>query len=309
MPTLSVTSRERGQRLDSWLAERVQDLSRARWQRLIREGYVTVNGSPHKPHYPLHEGEIVKYEIPPVQPLELQPESMPLEVLFEDSDLIAVNKPAGLVVHPAAGHDSGTLVNALLHHCKDLAGVGGTLRPGIVHRLDKDSSGVLIAAKNDETLQGLAQQFKQRRVQKEYLALVWGHPEPESGTIDTLVGRSATDRKKMSARPPRGRRAVTHYESIERLPDTALLRVVIETGRTHQIRVHLAHRGHPIVGDRQYGRTRKRALPHVPTRQMLHAHKLALRHPQRAITLELVAPLPRDMQDVIRALRAAAPTA
>ena len=240
-------------RLDIWRGSRKPDLSRARWQELIKAGHVRVNGQIKKPHYELREDDLVDFEIPPPQPTELVAQDIPLNILFEDADILVLNKPAGLVVHPAPGHSSGTLVNALLHHCKDLKGIGGEQRPGIVHRLDRDTSGVLVIAKNDLAMAGLSAQFKSREVRKQYAALVWGRPVPERGTIKTLVGRNPHDRKKMSAKPAAGRPAVTHYETIQKFPEASFLRVRIETGRTHQIRVHLAHIGHPVVGDAQYG--------------------------------------------------------
>lgn len=299
-------------RLDAWLALRRHDISRARWQHLIKEGRVRVNGLAAKPSRPLRSGDVVDYTLPPSRTVDLAPEPIPLDVLFEDGDLIVVNKPPGLVVHPAPGHPSGTLVNALLAHARDaatgrtnLGGIGGELRPGIVHRLDRDTSGALVAAKTERALHGLAAQFKGRRVRKEYAALVWGQPQPPSGTVETLIGRSPHNRKRMSARPAVGRPAVTRYETVERLGPVSLLRVRIETGRTHQIRVHLAHVGHPVVGDREYGRARAAALPAPAARQMLHAERLAFAHPVSGKDLEFTAPLPEDMKELIRALRAA----
>jgi 23S rRNA pseudouridine1911/1915/1917 synthase len=230
--------------------------------------------------------------IPPPTVTELMPEAIPLDVLYEDSDIIIVNKQAGLVVHPAAGHSSGTLVNALLYHCHDLGGIGGDLRPGIVHRLDKDTSGALVAAKHETALNGLIEQFKAGRVEKEYRALVLGIPTPPSGTIETLIGRSRNDRKKMSAHPPVGRQAVTHYETIRRWVDAALLSVRIETGRTHQIRVHMRHIGHPVLGDSQYG---SRQAARMAPRQMLHAFRLAFAHPVSGVPVSVTAAFPDDM--------------
>lgn len=300
---LVATDLESGKRIDVFLSERTPGLSRRRWQVLIKNGFVLVNGAAVKPHHPLRTGDRVTYRVPPPEAVALQAQDLPLALLHEDNDIIVVNKPPGLVVHPSAGHASGTLVNALLYHCRDLQGVGGALRPGIVHRLDKDTSGALVVAKNEAAMQSLAKQFKGRQVRKIYLALVCGHPEPPSRRLETLLGRSRHDRKKMSATPPSGRRAVTQYETVEKLAEAALLRVQIETGRTHQIRVHLAHAGYPVLGDTQYGgaRSRKFAL-HVP-RQMLHAHQLTLTHPRTGQELEFVAPMPTDMQDVLRALR------
>ncbi len=294
-----------GTRLDIWLGRAAGSLSRARLQQLIRSGHARVDGRPVKPSHTLHAGARVTLEIPPPAPVTLQPQAIALAVLYEDADLIVVNKPAGLVTHPAPGHPDGTLVNALLHRCPDWPGIGGERRPGIVHRLDRDTTGALVAAKNAAAMAGLVAQFKARSVRKEYLALVWGRPRPEQGTIETLLGRSAGDRKKMSARPPRGRPAVTHYATLERFKETTLVRVRIETGRTHQIRVHLAHIGHPVVGDRQYGRARAAEWPAPVSRQMLHAERLALRHPRTGADMEWVAPLPADMAALLEALREA----
>ena len=286
-------------RLDHWLAARLPDLSRARWQELIKEGHVRVNGQPKKPHYELRENDVVDYEIPPPQPTELVAQDIPLTILFEDSDILVLNKPPGLVVHPAPGHSDGTLVNALLHHCKDLQGIGGEQRPGIVHRLDRDTSGVLVIAKNETAMKRLAAQFKSREVRKQYAALVWGCPAPESGTIRTMIGRNPHDRKKMSAKPTSGRPAVTHYETVRKFPEASFLRIRIETGRTHQIRVHMAHIGHPVIGDTQYGRARKTNRPIHAARQMLHAEQLAFAHPITGKTLEFTAPIPGDMQTLL----------
>jgi len=300
----SLTLSEPASRLDAWLVDRFPEHSRARWQELIRNGFVTVNGQPRKPSQELREGDTVDIRIPPPTAVEVAPEAIPLNILYEDPDLIVINKPPGLVVHPAPGHDSGTLVNALLHHCTDLKGIGGELRPGIVHRLDLDTSGTLVIAKNEQAMAHLAAQFKGRSVRKEYVALVWGSPEPPSGRIETLVGRNPHDRKKMSARPLSGKPAVTLYETVSTFGDVSFLRVRIETGRTHQIRVHLAHIGHPVVGDRQYGRPRRTDLPAPAPRQMLHAERLAFRHPRTGEELEFVSPLPDDMKNLLAALKA-----
>jgi len=298
-----------GERLDRWLSNQLPDLSRSRIQALIKAGRITLHGEPCKPRHTLHEGDHIEITIPAPEPVNIQPENIPLDILYEDNDILVLNKPPGLVVHPAPGHASGTLVNALLHHCENaetgetsLAGIGGELRPGIVHRLDKDTSGVLIVAKNEQALAGLAEQFKHHTVKKEYLALVWGKPVPAEGTIETDIGRSAHNRKKMSAKPRSGRHAVTHYSTIESFSETTLLRVRIETGRTHQIRVHLAHIGHPVVGDKQYGRARKMRQPIPIKRQMLHAERLTIEHPRTGKQLKFEAPIPEDMREVVEVL-------
>lgn len=282
------------QRMDVWLSGQLPRFSRARIQDLIKEGLVTVNGAVRKPHALLRPGDQVRVRIPPPVALDVCPQAIALDVLYEDADLIVINKPAGLVVHPAPGHPDGTLVNALLHHCRDLQGIGGELRPGIVHRLDKDTSGVLVAAKQEFTHQALVQQFKLRQVHKQYVAIVRGTLAPRAGTVETLLGRHRSDRKKMSARPLRGRPAVTHYETVKAGAEASLLRIRIETGRTHQIRVHMAFLGHPVLGDRQYGGARA-VFPGID-RQMLHAERIQFTHPRTGQPLTLAAPWPPDFQ-------------
>jgi 23S rRNA pseudouridine1911/1915/1917 synthase len=315
-------------RLDHFLAETRPEISRARWQNLIRDGLVRVNGSTAKPNRTLRRLDEIVCTLPAPVELAAQPEDIPLDILFEDSDLLVLNKPAGLVVHPAPGHQSGTLVNALLHHCADLAGIGGALRPGIVHRLDRDTSGCLLVAKNDATSLALTNQFRAREVAKTYLALVWGAPRPPAGTIHTRIARHPQQRKKMTSLPlhgsavrrqaeadegdeddertPHGREAITHYRTEQVLGPTSLLRITIETGRTHQIRVHLAHQRHPVVGDTTYGRARAAVLPAPVERQMLHAAELTFTHPRTGERKKMVAPLPPDFQNLLNALRAGA---
>ncbi len=301
-----VGPQDTGERLDAWLARERPEHSRARWQQLIRAGGVEVNGKPRKPNHRLAAGDLIRFSAPPPpKPIELTPEERELNVLYEDEDVLVINKPPGLVVHPAVGHEKGTLVNALLHHCRNLAGIGGNLRPGIVHRLDQDTSGVMVVAKNETAIRVVANQFRSRDVRKEYQAIVWGCPEPPLGRIETRIGRSSGNRKKMSATAPRGRPAVTHYHVVEEYGIAALLSVRIETGRTHQIRVHMAHIGHPVVGDAMYGRGRRAELPAPVARQMLHAASLSFIHPRSGHRLEFVAPMPDDMRALIAALRAA----
>ena len=289
-------------RIDVWLTNQLPDLSRSRIQELIKSEYILINGKNCKPNTKLTTGDTISVEIPPAEPIDITPEDIPLNVIYEDSDIIVINKPAGLVTHPAPGNYTGTLVNALLHHCKDLQGIGGELRPGIVHRLDKDTSGLLVIAKNEQAMGSLVHQFKEREVKKIYVALVWGHPHPEAETIKTLIGRSPHDRKKMTARPKSGRDAITHYTTITQFENTSFLRIHIETGRTHQIRVHMTHIGHPIVGDQQYGRARKQALPLTITHQMLHAEQITFTHPTTGEPLEFKAPLPDDFRALLQAL-------
>lgn len=302
---LIVNPAEAGQRLDVWLTRRRPDLSRSRIQALIRGGHITLQGRPVKESHKTRTGEQVNLIIPPPVTTTLTAESIPLDILYEDADLIVINKPVGLVTHPAAGHPAGTLVNALLYHCADLAGIGGELRPGIVHRLDRDTSGVLVVAKHQRSLNSLVAQFRNREIGKEYLALVWGHPRPPQGKIATLIGRHSRDRKKMSATPKTGRPAVTYYEILETFPETALVRLRLETGRTHQIRVHLAHIGHAVVGDAQYGHRSAKDLPAPAPRQMLHAAALTLDHPTTGKRRTFTAPLPADLAALLAALRQA----
>src|SRR6266403_2947156 len=283
-----------GQRLDQFLRRELPEHSRAFLQKLIEQGHVVVNGGAAKASYKVRVGDKVRVEIPPPRPLETLPEEIALDVLFEDSDLIVVNKPAGLVVHPAAGNYEHTLVNALLHHCRGtLAGIGGVERPGIVHRLDKGTSGCIVVAKTDLAHKALVAQFKSRGVKKIYRAVCWGKFARPSGRIETVIGRSERDRKKMSARASRGRPAVTDYRMLKQFTDFALVELHIHTGRTHQIRVHMAHIGHPVVGDATYGRARSTNIS--VARPLLHAYKLGFTHPRSQQFVEFTAPVPDDM--------------
>jgi 23S rRNA pseudouridine1911/1915/1917 synthase len=259
-----------------------------------------VDGRTVKPNQKLAEGMQATVQIPPPEPSELLPEAIPLDILHEDGDIIVINKPPGLVVHPAAGHPGGTLVNAVLHHCPDLGPISGELRPGIAHRLDRDTSGVIVVAKNEAALKSIVDQFKQREVSKEYAALVHGCPTKAEGSIETMIGRSRQDRKKMSAKPASGRNAVTHYEVAEAFAAAAFLCARPETGRTHQIRVHLTHIGHPIIGDKQYGGKGKAISA---PRQMLHARQLTLSHPGSGERVTFCAPIPPDMDACLSQLR------
>ena len=304
MKTLTVPPEGSGKRLDAWLSEQEPDLSRSRIQSLIRAHCILLNGRPTKPSQKLVPALVIRVDVPPPVSPELRPEAIPLDVLYEDADIIVLNKPAGLVVHPAAGHASGTLVNALLAHCPDLAGIGGEKRPGIVHRLDRDTTGAMVVAKNEFALRALVNQFRQRQVSKEYLTLVWGHLAPAAGRVETTIGRNPHNRKTMSATSGSGRLAVTTYETLETFRDTSLLNVRIETGRTHQIRVHMAFLGHSVVGDPQYGRQRPQVLPvPVPARQMLHAVRLGLSHPRTGARLIMEAPIPDDLRVLLETLR------
>ena len=289
----TVSGESAGQRLDQFLHAALPEHSRSFLQKLIAAGDVRVHSQSVKSSYRVRVGDLVSVEIPAPQPLAALPENIPLAVLYEDADLIVLNKAAGIVVHPAAGNFSHTLVNALLHHCHgQLAGIGGVARPGIVHRLDKGTSGCLVVAKTDAAHQSLVAQFKARQVRKIYRAICSGIFREPTGRIETTIGRSAHDRKKMSAQPARGRPALTEYRVLRQHADWALVELTLHTGRTHQIRVHMAHIGHGLVGDVTYGwRNAKIAVE----RPLLHAYKLAFTHPRTGQPLEFVAPIPEDM--------------
>jgi 23S rRNA pseudouridine1911/1915/1917 synthase len=304
---VKATTEEVGLRLDVWLSRRLPELSRARIQALIKSGNISdLDGERLRAHAGTRDGMEVEVDIPPPRPVETMPEDVPLDVIYEDGDIIVLNKPAGMVVHPAPGHGAGTLVNALLYHCPDLPGIGGEIRPGIVHRLDRDTTGAMVVAKNEAAMAGLVQQFKTGKVRKEYVAVVHGIPRPAEGRIETLIGRSRHDRKKMSSSPVRGRTAVTNYAIEEVFGNACLVRVKIETGRTHQIRVHMKHLGNPVIGDRQYGRTRtpERGPEMTVARQMLHSEILGFVHPCRGGKKnKYKAPVPEDMLKLIEELR------
>ncbi len=285
----SSSSRER---LDIFLSTQLKEISRSRLKKLIAEGKVTVNRLNRPAGYKVREGDQVMVQVPAPVPLDTVAEPIPLNIIFEDEHLIALDKPAGTVVHPAPGHSSGTLVNALLHHCKNLSGIGGVERPGIVHRLDKDTSGLVMVAKTESAHKNLAAQFKKREIHKEYLAIVKGNVKKDSGSIHTSIGRHKVHRKKMDTRAPKGREASTRYEVVHRHKNWSFLRLWPKTGRTHQIRVHLASIHHPIIGDQLYGG--KSADLKMP-RQALHAHILKLKHPVTGLNLSFQAPLPKDM--------------
>jgi 23S rRNA pseudouridine1911/1915/1917 synthase len=303
-----VDAASEGERLDVWLAQRGLPYSRSQIRRRIDEGEVRVGGQPAKAARKLRARERVVFSPPPPVAVEDLPEDIPLDVLYEDRHLIVINKPPGLVVHPATSNQSGTLVNALLHHCGDsLSGVGGERRPGIVHRLDKDTSGVMVVAKDEPTLVALQVQFHAHDLERRYLALVEG-VVAERGTYKTKYGRDPRDRKKFSSEVTAGKRAVTHWRVVERLPGATLVEVTLETGRTHQIRVHFADHGHPLVGDRTYGRppreARLRQVARALGRQALHAHVLGIRHPATGERQRWSTPPPADMQAALTSLRA-----
>lgn len=299
--------KEENQRLDIYLSRKDLGLSRSWIQKLISSGKIKVNNAVVKPSYKVRVGDSIAVTIPKPKPLKIEPEKIPLNILYEDRDLMVVNKPRGMVVHPGAGVNSDTLVNALLYHCKDLSGIGGTLRPGIVHRLDKDTSGVLVVAKNDFTHLALSKQFKERKVNKRYIALVKGRVSREQGKIEAPIGRHPVKRKKMAAGARRAREAITSYKVLERFEDFTLLEAAPKTGRTHQIRVHLSHIGHPIVGDVKYGgriglrikgQGSREAIANLGG-QLLHAQTLGFVHPRTKEYMEFNAPLPGDMKKII----------
>ena len=295
-------------RLDHFLVDSELALTRSQIQRLIGDGLVLVNGKPGKTSSKLRPGDEVQVTQPPPVVARAIPQDIPLTVLYEDAHLIVVDKVAGMVVHPAPGHPDGTLVNALLGHCTDLSGIGGELRPGIVHRIDKDTSGILVVSKDDATHQGLAHGFKNKIHHREYLAIVHPCPKATAGTINTLHGRHPVHRKKFSSKVARGKTAITHYRVIERFNEpVALLRLKLETGRTHQIRIHCADSGFPLLGDPMYGRLPRlepmRSLAQTLARQALHATELGFKHPITGEALLFKSPLPADMQAVLDDLR------
>ncbi len=292
-----------GQRLDKFLVSVLEGQSRSQVQKLIDDGRVVVDRKTAKANLAMREGDRVTVDVPAPAASAVHAEELPVEILFQDSDIAVLDKPAGMVVHPGAGHASGTLVNALLHHLDDLSGVGGELRPGIVHRLDRGTSGVMVVAKHDAAHHELARQFHDREVEKEYIALVWGLVQP-GRRIDAAIGRDPKNRQKMSARARRAREAVTRITRAHPMKGVTLCQVAIHTGRTHQIRVHLSAIGHPIVGDSMYGGVHRRVAPDIKAvlrleRPFLHAHRLAFAHPGDGRRMEFRTPLPADLQSVL----------
>ena len=290
--------------MDKWLSIKLAEISRSRLQKLIESGNVLLNGiTCTDKKTKLNLGDLLQVTIPAPQKLDLQPENIPLDIIYEDEHLVIVNKPAGLVVHPAPGHYNGTLVNALLYHCDNLAGIGGVERPGIVHRLDKDTTGAIVVAKSDRVHQHLQAQIKAKTAIREYWGVVCGAPKNDRETIDLPIGRHKIDRKKMAVIPLEkgGREAVTHWEVIERLGNYTLMRFLLATGRTHQIRVHSTYRGHPLLGDKLYGSGG--SLKVNLAGQALHAYRLTLEHPISHHTIEAIAPLPAELNKLLRILR------
>lgn len=304
MSTINLLVQEKTERLDRYLSSAIPDLSRSRVQQLIEQGHVQVNDQVcTSKKINLKLGDRICLEIPAVQPLALVAEDIPLDILYEDEQLLILNKPAGLVVHPAPGHADGTLVNALLAHCPNLPGIGGVQRPGIVHRLDKDTTGAIAIAKTDISYQHLQAQLQTKTARREYLGVVYGAPKTESGTVDLPIGRHPQDRKKMAIVPIEegGRSAITHWQVKERLGNYTLIHFQLETGRTHQIRVHSAKIGHPIVGDPVYGSGRSIGV-NLPG-QALHAWRLKLQHPISGDWVEVTAPLPQTFTKLLEVLR------
>jgi 23S rRNA pseudouridine1911/1915/1917 synthase len=301
---IEITASETGQRLDKCLTARLPEFSRSRIQQLLVQACVTAGGiTITDANLKVKPGDIFVVDIPPAVPMTVSASDIPLTIVFEDKHLLVIDKPAGMTVHPAPGHHDDTLVNALLAHCGDsLSGIGGVMRPGIVHRIDKDTSGLLVVAKHDSAHRHLAAQLAERTLKRQYIAIVRGMPKPLSGTIDAAIARSPANRQKMTVVKSGGRPSVTHYKTEEIFENAALVRCKLETGRTHQIRVHLTHIGYPIIGDPVYGgRGKVIAFP----RQALHAANLTLIHPETGEEMEFSSPIPQDMQELLIKLRGA----
>lgn len=301
MEPVVFTAEEKGQRLDVFVVERFPELSRSHVQKLIEQGNVLVDGSVRKANYKLRGGEAVQVTVPQAEPISVEPEDIPLDILYEDKDIIVVNKARGMVVHPASGVYSGTLVNALLYHCQDLSGINGEIRPGIVHRLDKDTSGVMVCAKNDTAHLDLAEQIRTKTAHRTYWAIVHGNIKEEAGIIKGDIGRHPTDRKKMAIVRENGKPAVTHFKVLERFGEYTLVECKLETGRTHQIRVHMTSIGHPLINDPKYGP--KKSSPFAINGQALHSLQLTLTHPVTKEEMTFTAPIPTDMEKILTGLR------
>ena len=291
-----------GERIDRYLSEELEDRSRSYIQKLIKENHVTVNQKPVKANYRLSLGDRVEIDLPEAKEPDIKPEDIPLDILYEDKDIIIVNKPKQMVVHPAPGHYSQTLVNALMYHCGfELSGINGTMRPGIVHRIDMDTTGSLVACKNDMAHQSLSKQLKEHSIRRIYVAIVHGNIKEEDGTVNAPIGRHPTERKKMSIHSRNGREAITHYQVLERFGNYTYIQCELETGRTHQIRVHMASLGHPLLVDMVYG-PKKCPFPHLQG-QTLHARTLGIIHPRTGEYLEVNAPLPAYFIELLDKLR------
>lgn len=302
MKEFSIDRNTEGQRIDRYLSDELEDRSRSYIQKIMKEGYVKVNQKPVKSNYRLSFGDSVEVTLPEAKEPDIVPENIPLDILYEDQDIIMINKPKQMVVHPAPGHYSGTLVNALMYHCGDeLSGINGCMRPGIVHRIDMDTTGSLVVCKNDKAHQSLSEQLKVHSIRRIYVAIVHGNIKEDSGTVNAPIGRHPTDRKKMSTHCKNGRDAVTHYKVLERFGDYTYIQCELETGRTHQIRVHMASIGHPLVGDEVYG---PKKCPFKGLQgQTLHAHTLGIIHPTTGKYLEVNAPLPEYFIELLDRLR------
>ena len=288
------------QRIDRYLTEMLPEQSRSFFQKLIRDGFVMVNHIIVKVNYRLKTGDIIEIDIPDAVPTEIVPENIPLDILYEDDDLLIVNKPKGMVVHPAVGHSTGTLVNAIMYHCQgNLSGINGEIRPGIVHRIDKDTTGSLIICKNDEAHRNIAEQIKEHSVTRRYVGVVAGTFSEESGTVEGAIGRHPNDRKRMTINEKNGKPAVTHYRVLQTLKGASFMEFELETGRTHQIRVHMASISHPLLGDTVYGNSKN---PHKLQGQALHARTIGFIHPTTGEYIEVSAPIPEYMTELVRKL-------
>ena len=296
---LIITEQEAGQRADVALAA-LLELTRSNMQKLLEEGRAVKGAKVLKANYKLRLGDEITVTLPEPQPLDVQPENIPLDIIYEDDDVVVVNKPRGMVVHPAAGNYNGTLVNALLYHCKNLSGINGVIRPGIVHRLDKDTSGIMICAKNDAAHVSLSQQIQNKTAQRTYLAVVRGNIKTDEGVIETLIARDKNDRKKMAVVKEDGRQAITEYRVLERFGKYTIVRCRLRTGRTHQIRVHMEYLGYPLVGDPKYSPMK---TPFDINGQALHSQTLEFDHPRTGQRLHFEAPLPEDLQKIVTRLR------
>lgn len=297
-----INSENQGERIDKFLPSKLSDISRSYIHKLIEDGNITVNQNSVNKKYKLSENDTINVKIPEPQELEIIPENIPLDIVYEDNDLLIVNKPKGMVVHPAPGNYSGTLVNALLYHCKNsLSGINGIIRPGIVHRIDKDTSGLLIVAKNDTSHKELAEQIKNHSFTREYEAIVYGNLKEDTGTINANIARHKTDRKKMAVVPFLGRNAVTHYTVLKRYGNFTHIKLKLETGRTHQIRVHMSYIGHPVVGDEVYANPKNNPFKFLKG-QCLHARTIGFIHPTTKKYLEFTSPLPEYFQKILNKL-------
>ncbi len=300
----TVTSEDKRERLDTFIAQK-NSLTRSFIRKLLNRRLVLVNSRAEKASYRVQYCDRIEFTLPDEPEGVLIPENIPLDILFEDKHIVAVNKPAGMVIYPAAGNRKGTLMNALAAQCNKLSSIGAPLRPGVVHRLDKDTSGALVIAKDDLSYYGLVEQFKRREIEKQYLALLYGRLKTDRGEIKLLIGRSVSDRKKMSTRTRRGKEAITQYETVERLHSSTLAKIRILTGRTHQIRVHFASLGHPVLGDTTYGKKtslQRGTMTIKFSRQMLHASRLKIKHPVTGKNMEFVADIPEDMKGAVETL-------